>query len=133
MGREDARSRRVLNFGHTVGHALEALTSFRRFRHGEAVGYGMLAAGEISKRLGLLDESELESLRGAVRLAGPLPSATDLSAKNIRSALHLDKKAVGGSVRWILLERIGRARIVGGSEVSARIIEVSIRTALGAR
>lgn len=70
--RMDARSRRVLNFGHTVGHALEALTKYGRFRHGEAVGYGMIAAAEISKRLGLLGLSELESLREAVRLAGPL-------------------------------------------------------------
>jgi 3-dehydroquinate synthase len=54
VSREDARSRRILNFGHTVGHALEAVTKYRRFRHGEAVGYGMLAAGEISKRLELI-------------------------------------------------------------------------------
>jgi 3-dehydroquinate synthase len=133
VGRSDARSRRVLNFGHTVGHALEALTNFRRFRHGEAVGYGMLAAGEISRRLGLLDESELESLREAVRLAGPLPSASDLDAETIRHALSMDKKAVGGSVRWILLERIGRARVVDGREVPARVVNTSIRAALAAR
>ena len=133
VGRSDARSRRVLNFGHTIGHALEALTNFRRFRHGEAVGYGMLAAGEISKRLGLLDESELESLREGVRLAGRLPSASDLDAETIRRALRMDKKAVGGSVRWILLERIGRARVVDGREVSARVINTSIRAALAAR
>src|SRR5688572_5703238 len=78
--RTDARSRKVLNFGHTIGHALEAVTTCRRFRHGEAVGYGCLAAGEISKRLGLLGRSELESLRGAVALAGRLPGAGDLDA-----------------------------------------------------
>ncbi|MBC7929995.1 MAG: 3-dehydroquinate synthase [Rubrivivax sp.] len=133
VNRADARSRRVLNFGHTIGHALEALTNFRRFRHGEAVGYGMLAAGEISKRLGLLDESELESLRGAVRLAGTLPSASDLDAETVRGALRLDKKAVGGSVHWILLERIGRARVVDGREVSARVVKAAIRAALAAR
>jgi 3-dehydroquinate synthase len=133
VNRADARSRRVLNFGHTVGHALEAVTNFRRFRHGEAVGYGMLAAGEISKALGLLDESELESLREAVRLAGSLPSASDLDAETIRRALLKDKKSVGGSVRWILLERIGRARIVDGREVSSRVVNASIRAALAAR
>lgn len=132
VNRADARSRRVLNFGHTIGHALEALTNFRRFRHGEAVGYGMIAAGEISKRLGLLDESELESLREAVRLAGALPSASDLDAETIRRALRMDKKAVGGSVRWILLERIGRARVVDGSEIPARVVKASIRAALAA-
>lgn len=133
VGRTDARSRRVLNFGHTVGHALETLTAYRRFRHGEAVGHGMLAAAEISKRLGLLDASELESLRGAIRLAGPLPAASDLDADAVVLALGADKKAVGGRVRWILLERVGRARLVDGREVPARIVRESIRVALGAR
>ena len=133
VSRTDARSRRVLNFGHTVGHALEALTGYRRFRHGEAVGHGMLAAAEISKRLGLLDGSELESLRGAVRAAGPLPAASDLDADAVVGALRADKKAVGGSVRWVLLERIGRARVVDGREVPARVVRESIRAALGAR
>jgi len=73
--RADRRSRRVLNFGHTTAHALETITKYRRFRHGEAVGHGMLVAGEISKNLGLLTGAELESLREAVALCGPLPSA----------------------------------------------------------
>jgi 3-dehydroquinate synthase len=133
VSRMDARSRRVLNFGHTVGHALEAVTAYRRFRHGEAVGHGMLAAAEISKRLGLLDASELESLRGAVRAAGLRPTASDLDAEEVVAALGSDKKAVGGSVRWVLLERIGRARVVDGREVPARVVRESIRAALGAR
>jgi 3-dehydroquinate synthase len=131
LGRGDARSRRVLNFGHTVGHALEAVTNYRRFRHGEAVGYGMLAAAEISKRLELLDASELESLREAVRLAGRLPDAAGLDAETIRRATRMDKKAVGGSVRWVLLEALGRARVVDGREVPDRVVIASIRAALG--
>jgi len=131
LGRRDARSRRVLNFGHTVGHALEAVTNYRRFRHGEAVGYGMLAAAEISKRLGLLGVSELESLREAVRLAGRLPAARDLDAETIRASLRMDKKSLGGRTLWVLLERIGRARLVDGREVPARVVSASIRAALG--
>jgi 3-dehydroquinate synthase len=132
VSREDARSRRILNFGHTVGHALESVTKYRRFRHGEAVGYGMLAAAEISKRLELINDSELESLRGALRLAGRLPRASDLDADEVERALRSDKKAVGGSVRWVLLEGLGRARIVDGREVPARVVRDSIRAALGA-
>jgi 3-dehydroquinate synthase len=128
--RDDARSRRVLNFGHTVGHALEAVTNYRRFRHGEAVGYGCLAAAEISRRLGLLDESELESLREAVRLAGRLPVASNLDAETIRRAMRKDKKALGGSIRWVLLERLGRARVVDEREVPSRVVNASIRAAL---
>src|SRR2546421_2393155 len=131
VSRADARSRRVLNFGHTVGHALEALTGYRRFRHGEAVGYGMIAAAEISKRLGLLDRSELESLREVVRLAGHLPEASDLDTETVCRALRSDKKAVGGSVRWVLLERIGRARIVDGRDVPDALVRASVRAALG--
>lgn len=132
VSRQDARSRRVLNFGHTVGHALESLTKYRRFLHGEAVGYGMLAAAEISKRLELIGASELESLRSAVGLAGPLPRASDLDAAEVERALRSDKKAVGGSVRWVLLEGLGRARIVDGREVPARVVRDSIRAALRA-
>lgn len=130
VGRTDYRSRRILNFGHTTAHALEAVTGYRRFRHGEAVGYGMLVAGEISKRLGTLDGSELELLRDAVRSCGRLPRADDLDPTRIISALASDKKSVGGSVKWILLERLGRALIVDGREISARVLRDSLRAAL---
>jgi 3-dehydroquinate synthase len=132
VGRVDAASRRILNFGHTTAHALESLTLYRRFRHGEAVGYGMLVAGEISKRLGMLDSSELESLYRAVRLCGRLPRADDLDPTQIISALASDKKSVGGSVKWVLLERLGRARIVDGRDIQSRtlLLRASLRAAL---
>ena len=133
IGREDARSRRILNFGHTIGHALEAVTHYRRFRHGEAVGYGMLAAAEISKRLGLFPAAELESLGEAVRLAGRLPRADDLDRDVICRALQADKKSVAGRVRWVLLERLGRARVVDGREVSTSVIRSSLRATLRGR
>jgi 3-dehydroquinate synthase len=130
VGRTDYRSRRILNFGHTTAHALEAVTGYRRFRHGEAVGYGMLVAGEISKRLGTLDGSELELLRDAVRSCGRLPRADDIAPTRITGALASDKKSVGGSVKWILLERLGHALIVDGREISARVLRDSLRAAL---
>jgi 3-dehydroquinate synthase len=128
--RTDASSRRILNFGHTTAHALEAMTGFRRFRHGEAVGYGMLVAGEISKGLGLLDRSELELLRDAVRFCGRLPRADDLSGTEILGHLAHDKKSVGGHLKWVLLERIGRARIVDGREIGQRLLRASLRAGL---
>ncbi len=132
IGRADRRSRRILNFGHTTAHALEKLTSYRRFRHGEAVGYGMLVAGEISKNIGMLASGELESLREAVRLCGPLPPASDLSIDEITAAMKGDKKSVAGVTRWVLLERIGRARIVDGNQIDKRILHASLRTGLQA-
>src|SRR6266568_658316 len=122
IDRNDSRSRRILNFGHTTAHALEAVTGYRRFRHGEAVGYGMLVAGEMSKSLGMLATNELELLREAVRLCGPLPRADDLSTENIAAAMKLDKKSVSGIIKWVLLERIGRARIVSGNKIDKRVI-----------
>jgi 3-dehydroquinate synthase len=130
VGRTDARSRRILNFGHTAAHALEAITRYRRFRHGEAVGYGMLVAAEISERLGMLNASELESIRACVRLAGRLPRADDLDERAILRAIASDKKSVGGHIRWVLLERIGQARIVGGEEIAPRIVRAALRAAL---
>lgn len=128
--RTDASSRRILNFGHTTAHALEAITRFRRFRHGEAVGYGMLVAGEISKGLGLLDRSELELLRESVRLCGRLPRADDLNGAEILGHLARDKKSVGGHLKWVLLERVGRPRIVDGREIGQRLLRASLRAGL---
>jgi len=132
IGRTDHRSRRILNFGHTTAHALEKLTGYRRFRHGEAVGYGILVAGEISKNVGMLAPGELESLREAVQRCGPLPRADDLSIDEITAAMKGDKKSVAGVTRWVLLERIGRARIVDGSQIDKRILRSSLRAGLRA-
>jgi 3-dehydroquinate synthase len=128
--RTDPRSRRILNFGHTTAHALEALTGYSRFRHGEAVGYGMLVAGEISKGLGMLSRSELELLRAAVRLCGRLPRASDLDPALIARLLARDKKAVGGHVQWVLLETLGRAQLVDEREISPQLLRAALRSSL---
>jgi 3-dehydroquinate synthase len=130
LERNDHHSRRILNFGHTTAHALEAATGYRRFRHGEAVGYGMLVAGEISKGLGLLAPSELELLREAVRLCGRLPRADGLNEDEVLSHFKRDKKMIGGRLKWVLLERIGRARIVDGREIGQRLLRASLRAGL---
>jgi 3-dehydroquinate synthase len=129
-GRSSGKSRKILNFGHTTGHALETATGYRRFRHGEAVGYGMLVAGEISKDLGMLPPKRLELLRAAVTLCGPLPKATDLSINEIIAAMARDKKSRGGTLNWVLLEDLGRARIVDGSEVPPNLLRQSLRAAM---
>jgi 3-dehydroquinate synthase len=128
--RTDTRSRRVLNFGHTTAHALETITHYRYFRHGEAVGYGMLVAGELSRNLGLIDSGDLESLRAAVRLCGTLPRADHLDTDQIIGALKHDKKSVGGRINWVLLEGIGRPRIVEGRLISAKNLRLSLRAGL---
>ena len=130
VDRDDGRSRKILNFGHTSGHALEAVTGYRRFRHGEAVGRGMLVAGEISKNLGMLAPRELESLREAVRLCGPLPPAKDIDVDEVMRLIKSDKKSVTGRIKWVLIEEIGKARLVDGSEIDARLLRTSLRNGL---
>ena len=124
--RSDRRSRRILNFGHTIAHALESVTDYRRFRHGEAVGHGMLVAAELSKNLGLLKQTELELLTKAITLCGPLPSTRDLDERAIISAIAHDKKRTAGRIHWVLLERIGRPRIVDGKEISSTLLRKSV-------
>lgn len=128
--RTDSRSRRILNFGHTIAHALERITSYKRFRHGEAVGYGMLAAGEIGKRLDITPSDALDSLIAAVKTAGCLPRADDLSSSEIISLIKHDKKSVGGKIKWIFLEKPGRAKIVDGEDVPPEIVRESLRAVL---
>ena len=128
--RSDTKSRRILNFGHTTAHALETITKYRVFRHGEAVGYGMLVAGELSRNLGLIDAGELKSLREAVSLCGPLPRAENLDINQIIRALKHDKKSVGGQINWVLLEGIGRPRIVEGRLISAKSLRLALRAGL---
>jgi 3-dehydroquinate synthase len=130
--RTDTKSRRILNFGHTTAHALETITNYRTFRHGEAVGYGMLVAGELSRNLGLIDAGELKLLRDAVNLCGPLPRADNLDVNQIIRALQHDKKSVDGQINWVLLEGIGRPRIVEGRLISAKSLRLSLRAGLKA-
>lgn len=128
--RSDAKSRRVLNFGHTTAHALETITHYRTFRHGEAVGYGMLVAGELSRDLGLIDSGDLNLLRDAVHLCGPLPRADKLEINQIVRALQHDKKSVDGQINWVLLEGIGRPRIVEGRLINAKSLRNSLKAGL---
>ena len=130
IDRQDRRSRRILNFGHTTAHALESVTNYQRFRHGEAVGYGMLVAGELSKNLGMLAPRELELLRAAVARSGPLPPTGDLDPGPLMRAMKSDKKAVAGNIQWVLLEAIGKARLVDGSQLDQKMLRAALRAGL---
>lgn len=108
----EAGPRRVLNFGHTAGHALETVTRYRRFRHGEAVGYGMLIAAELAVARGALAEIERHALAGLIAKLGPLPPIGDLSAAQVLEAMRHDKKVVAGRLHVVLATTIGATTIV---------------------
>ncbi|MCY4658227.1 MAG: 3-dehydroquinate synthase [Acidobacteria bacterium] len=122
--------RRLLNFGHTAGHAIEAVTKYRRFRHGEAVGYGMLAVADVAVRRGALDEADREALAALIARLGPLPSVRDLSAADIVQATRRDKKVIRGTLHVVLPTGIGTTEIV--DDVTERELARALR-AIGMR
>ena len=103
--------RRVLNLGHTIGHALEAVTGYRRFTHGEAVGWGLVGAAFIARRRGLLPEAGYDAIASAVDHVGPRPPVSDLEAPRVLDALARDKKARAGRVPFVLPTGIGRVQV----------------------
>jgi len=100
--------RKILNFGHTLGHALETATNYSRFKHGEAVGWGMIAATMMAMAIGLLEESEATRIIRVVAAIGPLPPLKGISLAKLRPILLGDKKSQGGKVLWVLPTRIGK-------------------------
>jgi 3-dehydroquinate synthase len=103
--------RRVLNLGHTLGHALEAVTRYRRFTHGEAVGWGLVGAAAIARHRGLLAARSYDAIADAVDRIGPRPPMSDLPVPALLDALGRDKKVRGGRVVFVLPTAVGRVRI----------------------
>jgi 3-dehydroquinate synthase len=104
--------RRVLNYGHTIGHALEAVTKYRRFRHGEAIAYGMLAAANLAAARGALAPRERQALADLIALLGPLPAVNDLSASLVMEAVRRDKKIIKGRLHFVICIEIGATTVV---------------------
>jgi 3-dehydroquinate synthase len=107
----EAGLRQMLNFGHTIGHALEAQSNYRRFLHGEAVAWGMIAAAQVAAEAGKSDQETAERIERAVLGLGPLPQVQSPSASILR-LLQSDKKTKNGVVHFVLPTRIGETEIV---------------------
>jgi 3-dehydroquinate synthase len=118
---KEAGLRAILNYGHTIGHAVESLTGYRVVNHGEAVGIGMVAAGQIAVELGMWQKEDTERQNALITKAGlptQLPSGLDIEA--IIDALQLDKKVKAGKVRFVLPTQMGVVTVT--DEVPADII-----------
>ncbi len=111
VGRDEKESgeRALLNLGHTFGHAIEALAGYGHWLHGEAVGCGLCLAADLSRRLGLLGRPDVDRIQDAVARAQLPVRIPGLSRRDALQAMAGDKKAEGGSIRFIVLERIGKA------------------------
>ncbi len=115
--RLDARSRKILNFGHTLAHALEKVTGYKYLKHGEAVGYGILFAAELSKSLALIDEKDVKLLNDVVHRAGSLPPLTNIVAQEVFEAFKFDKKYLSGSLQLVLLRGLGKPIILSQADI----------------
>ena len=121
--------RRILNFGHTAGHGIEAVTKYKRFRHGEAVAYGMLVAAQLSVSRGALADADRKALADLIASLGPLPPISDLSATQMLEAIRHDKKVVAGRLHFVLPTAIGAWAIV--DDVTEKEIKAAESLQLG--
>jgi len=106
--------RRILNFGHTFGHALEAETGYTRFLHGEAVAFGMRAAVYLAQMTGHLAAEDAVDILEAIRLYGPIPPLDGIAPERLLARLASDKKTIRGEVHFVLPVRIGEVQVVSG-------------------
>ena len=106
----EAGLREILNFGHTFAHALENVTKYRRYQHGEAVAWGMIAAAFLGHELGLTRADDVSRIVALIRRLGPLPPWPGVPATALLRAMRSDKKTRSGVLRFVLSPRIGEAR-----------------------
>lgn len=127
---QDAGPRRILNFGHTAGHALETVTKYRRYRHGEAVAYGMLVAAELASGRGALADRDRKALADLISSLGPLPAIADVSRGDMLDAMKHDKKMLAGRLHFVLPTEVGATTIVDDvteKEMKAALVRVGFK------
>jgi len=115
VGRDEKESglRAILNYGHTIGHAVEAVTGYRRYLHGEAVAIGMCGAGDLAVRMGMLPRQDARRITKVIENYGlPTRIPKDISPDRLTEAMMHDKKAEAGSVRFVLPTAIGMVKLV---------------------
>lgn len=125
--RED-HSRVVLNFGHTLGHAIEAATHYQQFTHGQAIGHGMILATQISNCLGKIQATEAATIQQDVARLSPLPSLGKLRWKSIHHHMRSDKKIIDHRLKFVLPCRIGAVEIV--QDTPPQLVENIVRAYL---
>ena len=104
--------RRILNFGHTMAHAIEEATGYSKYTHGEAVAIGMIGAAHISKSLGRINEATFNRLQALIDKLGMVSKAKNCDIDHMFNVIFRDKKAINGKINWVLMDEIGKVSIV---------------------
>jgi 3-dehydroquinate synthase len=117
--------REILNFGHTFGHALESVTKYRRYLHGEAVAWGMIAAALVGRELGITRNDDVSRVASSIRSIGKIPDWPRVRHKILTSAMLSDKKTRAGKLRFVVSSRIGEAH--SSEAVSMDALERAMR------
>ena len=121
----DTLGRRIfLNYGHTIGHALETATGYDQYLHGEAVSVGMMAAAIISQRMGLISEDLVQRQRRLLERFDLPTAAPGVGPEGVLEAMSMDKKTEGGSIKWVLLEGLGKG--VVRRDVPAQLVQDTV-------
>jgi 3-dehydroquinate synthase len=126
--REQKGLRTLLNLGHTFGHALEAATDYRRYTHGEAVAVGILCAAWVSVALGMLPSRQYDRIQALLKGMGVPTCITGAQTGRVWEAMKRDKKFIHGRNRFVLLDEIGKARVV--EDVDPSILERALEAHL---
>ncbi len=123
VGEDERESglRRILNFGHTLAHAVEEQTRYEKFRHGEAVAIGMVGAARISCELGKTSAANVERIEKLLKRFGMVTTCDGLDAEKLFAVTFRDKKTVGGKVNWVLMKNFGDVEISG--DVPAQVVK----------
>ncbi len=119
--------REILNFGHTFGHALESVTRYRHFQHGEAIAWGMMCAALLGHEVAGMPADAVSRIVALVRRIGPLPAWPPVKPTELLHAMHSDKKTRGGKLRFVLSGKIGQASAVNG--IPEKTVECILRCA----
>ena len=117
--------RRILNFGHTIAHAVEEETHYKKYRHGEAVAIGMIGAAHISREIDRIGDADVERLQRLIDRLKMISRAEGIDVEQTYNALFRDKKTVDGKINWVLQDSIGRVSIV--NDVPASVVKSALK------
>ena len=125
LDEKESGLRRILNFGHTIAHAIEEQTGYTKYSHGEAVAVGMIGAALISEKISYVDAEKVSRLKNLIERFGMFTKCEGCTVEGVYDALFRDKKTVGGKINWVLMKNFGNVEIV--DNISEKIVKEALQ------